>query len=91
MHASASFCIPFRIWALSDRYSGEPQSLELALTYACISDSLFAFYLLSRTNLWALSDLQDIVFRADADTNELLDLTGIRFADESTYATCGMI
>jgi hypothetical protein len=68
-----------------------PQELQLALTYACITAGLFSFNVLSRTNRWSQEDVENIVASANASTNGLLKVDGMRIADEAAYSQCGML
>ena len=70
--------------------SSSSSSMQLALTYACISDRLYSFNVLSRTTQWSIGDLESIVALANASTAGLLRVEGMRFADEAAYAACGM-
>jgi hypothetical protein len=70
-------------------YNGD--SLDMVLTYACISKNLFSFNVLSRTNLWSAEDIEDIINNADALTGGQLKVSGMRIADEAAYDACGMV
>lgn len=70
---------------------GESNTMELALTYACISKRLFSFNILSRSNQWSSIEIENIIEEANVITGGLLKVSGMRISNESTYEACGMI
>ncbi len=65
-------------------------ALQLVLTYACISDSLFSFNVLAKSNAFSLEDIEELVAAADLETGGLLNVEEIRYSDQASYHKCGM-
>ena len=65
-------------------------SMDLAITYACISKRLYSFNVLSRSSAWNQADLEKIVADANTTTGGVLRVDSMRYTDQAAYQCCGL-